>query len=334
MQRIKTLNSIVIVLSVLISQLWAGNSKMPYDCDWHTAAVQANNVQQYTFHSKIVKQTVSYHVFMPSQLNSYTGPVPTLIWLHGSFSTLQGIEPFSNYLQKAMDEGRLKPMAVVFPNGLNQSLWVNSKNAKYPVEDVLMTEMLPDLKNHFNYQPNRIKPKIAGFSMGGYGAARLLFKFPNVFEGAIAIASGPLNENFVTTSSNKNQREVLLDQIFDGDMNYYLNVNPRGEALKFSKASYRQKLNFTIVVGEIDKTFQENQRFSEYLNDLGIKHTFITLPGVDHEMPQVLKAGEQEIFDIWNGQISTSLKKYRKKQKSRRQPKHSSDLGRRKVVRR
>lgn len=312
MKNFKIIIGIVIYLAGISFSLCAKKNTDPYAGGWSTELVQAENVTQYRFRSKIVKEEVTYHVFMPTQFGSYTGPIPTLIWLHGSFATLSSIKPLSTYLQKAMDEKRLKPMAVVFPNGINQSLWVNSRDGRFPVEDVLVKELIPDLKNHFNFLPTRIKPMLAGFSMGGYGAARLTFKYPYLFSKTIAIAGGPLNEDFKTTSSNESQREVLLADIFGYDMNYYRAVNPRGEALKFSKNSYKPNLNLTIIVGDVDKTFEENERFSEYLNELQIKHDYIVLPGVDHSMVQVFKAGGNEIFEILNQEISQANRKYKR----------------------
>ena len=213
-----------------------------------------------------------------------------------------------------MDEGKLKPMAVVFPHGLNQSLWVNSKDGKYPVEDVLINELLPDLKNHFNYRPDRIKPMIAGFSMGGYGAARLGLKYSNLFSSIIAIAAGPLDENFRTLVSNSKSRDLLLQHVFGGSMQYYRRVNPRGEALEFSKKIYgKEKLSLHIICGDKDFTVGHNQRFAEYLNEIGIKHKYTMLLGVNHNMQEVFQTGSDQIFSSLNQQISSSTRKLSKK---------------------
>ena len=315
----RTISKFVLLLCIINSILTANQSKHPYAGSWSTATVQANNVTEYKFTSKIASSggrgtEVNYHVFYPTQLKRYRGPVPTLVWLHGSFSSLKGIKPLSTYFQRAIDEGKLKPMAVVFPHGLNQSLWVNSKDGKYPVEDVLINELLPDLKNHFNYRPDRIKPMIAGFSMGGYGAARLGLKYSNLFSSIIAIAAGPLDENFRTLESNSESRDLLLQHVFGGSMQYYRRVNPRGEALEFSKNTYgKEKLNLHIICGDKDFTVGHNQRFAEYLTEIGIKHKYTMLPGVDHNMQQVFQTGSDQIFDSLNQQISSSTRKLSKK---------------------
>ena len=320
----RTISKFVLLLCIINSILTANQSKHPYAGGWLTPTVQVNNVTEYKFTSRIMskggrKTEVNYHVFYPTQLKRYRGPVPTLVWLHGSFSSLKGIKPLSTYLQKAMDEGKLKPMAVVFPHGFNQSLWVNSKDGKYLVEDVLMNELLPDLKNHFNYRPDRIKPMIAGFSMGGYGAARLGLKYSNLFSGIIAIAGGPLDENFRTLESNSESRDLLMQHVFGGSMQYYRRVNPRGEALEFSKNTYgKEKLNLHVICGDKDFTAEHNQRFVEYLNELGIKHKYTVLPGVEHNMKQVFGVGSDKIFDTLNQQISSSMRKLSKKRNQSR----------------
>ncbi len=318
-QRVKI--GLILFLSVISSVIFARpQSNLPYAGGWNTPTVTGENISEYEFKSRLVGQKVNYHVFYPEQLKTYRGPVPTLIWLHGSFSSLQGIVPLSNYFKSAIDNGQIKPMAVVFPHGLNQSLWVDSKDGRYPVEKVLVNELIPDLKNHFNFRPDRVKPMIAGFSMGGYGAGRLYFKYPDLFSGAIALAAGPLNENFETASGSEGQREVLLEEIFDNDMRYYQEVNPKGEALKFSRNTFKPHVNFTIMVGDVDKTYHENQRFTQYLKSLNIEHNYIVINGADHNMKQVLQLAGNQFLDIINRTNIQSLKRLRKSRNNRRRP--------------
>jgi len=328
MKNLKIIINITIYLTGLSFCLFA-QSKHPYHGGWSTPAVQAQNVTQYSFQSRYARDMVNYHVFMPTQLKTYTGPVPTLIWLHGSFSSLKGIKPFAGYIQKAIDNRQIQPMAVVFPHGMNQSLWVDSKDGSVPMEQVLIKELIPDLKNHFNFRPDRVKPIISGFSMGGYGSARLYFKYPELFSAGIALAAGPLNENFETTSGNRGQREVLLEEIFGGSMDYYRRVNPRGEALKFSKRQAKPYTKFAIICGDRDKTYKENERFHEYLNELKIRHRYIVAPGVDHNMQQVLNSVGDQFLKLLKGVVSSSLSKYKKNRKKPRGRKNTRRAQRR-----
>ena len=97
-------------------------------------------------------------------------------------------------------------------------------------------------------------------------------------------------------------------------MQYYRRVNPRGEALEFSKNTYdKEKLNLNIICGDQHFTFRHNQRFTEYLNKIGIKHKYTVLPSVDHNMQQVFEKGSEQIFDSLNQQISSSVSKLSKK---------------------
>ena len=59
----------------------------------------------------------------------------------------------------------------------------------------------------------------------------------------------------------------------------------------------KKKLNLHIICGDKDFTAEHNQRFVEYLNELGIKHKYTVLPGVEHNMKQVFGVGSDQIFD-------------------------------------
>ena len=98
----RTISKFVLLLCIVNTILTANQSRHPYAGSWSTPTVQANNVTEYKFTSKILSNSVrgtevNYHVFYPTQLKRYTAPVPTLVWLHGSFSSLRGIKPFSKY---------------------------------------------------------------------------------------------------------------------------------------------------------------------------------------------------------------------------------------------
>ena len=67
--------------------------------------------------------------------------------------------------------------------GLPRSLWADSKDGAAPVETVFIKEVITDVDRAFRTVASREGRILEGFSMGGYGAARLGFKYPQIFAG-------------------------------------------------------------------------------------------------------------------------------------------------------
>ena len=69
---------------------------------------------------------------------------------------------------------------------------------------------------------------IEGFSMGGYGAARLGFKYPQLFASISILAAGPLDMDFAgpRAIADPAMRERVLKTTFGGDLDYYRSQNP------------------------------------------------------------------------------------------------------------
>jgi enterochelin esterase-like enzyme len=163
---------------------------------WTTPAVNAPRVQYRTFTSAAAQGTVSYHVYTPAQYDSGTTQrFPVLYWLHGSGGGLGGIAPLSAYFDAAIRAGRIPPMLIVFPNGMASSLWVDAKDGRVPMERMVVRDLVPQLDAMFRTIATRGARLLEGFSMGGYGAARVGLLYPDVF-GAMSMLAASGDDNF------------------------------------------------------------------------------------------------------------------------------------------
>ena len=165
--------------------------------EWVTDAVAADNVEFCKFFSEAVNAEVSYHIYLPAEYyNNTSKRFPVLYWLHGSGGGLPGIPVLSSFFDSAIVSGQIPPMLVVFPNGLPSGMWCNWKDGSAPVESMLINDLIPYIDQTYrtiNSAEGRI---IEGFSMGGYGAARLGLKFPEMFSAFSMLGSGPLQLDF------------------------------------------------------------------------------------------------------------------------------------------
>ena len=259
---------------------------------WVTSAVQAPRLQFHTFESAAAKTKVSYHLYTPEAYD--TEPerrFPVLYWLHGSGGGVPGIAPLTALFDRAIREGKIAPMLVVFPNGMASSMWCDSKDGTVPIETVVMRELIPHIDATFRTLVKREARLIEGFSMGGYGAARLGLKYPDVFGAVSILAGGPLDLDFAGPRATENpaERERILKETWGGDMAYYRAQSP-WIVVEQNAASVRGKVVIRQAVGDHDNTLELNRAFSEQLCKLEIPHTFASLPDVAHDTISIFNA--------------------------------------------
>ncbi len=265
------------------------------DPEWVTAAVDAVNVQRILFQSEAIGKDVSAHVYLPDAYA--TDPAqrfPVLYWLHGGGgSVTQGIPFLANFFHQGMARGDMEPTIVVFPNGLPLGMWVDSKDSRQPMETILMKELIPHVDQRFRTLGAREGRIIEGFSMGGYGAARLGFKYPEAFGGISILGAGPLQLDFLAEGPRTPlaRRQEILDVVYGGSMEYFQAQSPwrLAEALAGNDPP-GPGAPVRVVVGEEDELLDMNRRFHEHLKSLGIPHDYVELPGVGHNPPATLQA--------------------------------------------
>jgi enterochelin esterase-like enzyme len=263
--------------------------------EWVTAAVNAVNVQRILFHSEAIGREVSAHVYLPdAYATDPSRRFPVLYWLHGGGgSVTQGIPFLADFFHQGMARGDMESTIVVFPNGLPMGMWVDSKDFRQPMETILMKELVPHVDQRFRTVGAREGRVIEGFSMGGYGAARLGFKYPETFGGISILGAGPLQLDFLGEGprSSLARRQELLEVVYGGSLEYFQAQSPwrLAEALAENDPP-GPGVPVRLVVGEQDELLEINRRFHQHLRTLGIPHDYRELPGVGHSPPATFQA--------------------------------------------
>lgn len=279
---------------------------------WVTAPVHAPGLQFRTFESKAAASKVSYHIYTPpAYANESQRRFPVLYWLHGGGGGQKGMAPVVRHFASAMREGKVPPMLIVFPNGLKLSLWVDSKDGAVPMETVVVKELIPEVDAHFRTLTRREGRMVEGFSMGGYGAARLGFKHHDMFRAVSILSGGPLQQEFTETPrATAWMRERAFQSVFGSDMAYYKAVSPWSLAEQ-NAAALRDKLLVRMAIGERDEMLEVTRRFEQHLTKLGIPHQFTVLPGVGHNPPRVVSAlaGEESYWAFYRTAFSPASRR-------------------------
>lgn len=263
---------------------------------WVTPVVRAPRVQHRTFDSAAATAKVSYHIYTPELYDTEKEwRFPVMYWLHGTGGGLRGVQPLVAFFDAAIRAGKTPPMLIVFANGLANGMWCDSKDGKTPVEAVLVNDLIPHIDTTFRTIAAREGRLIEGFSMGGYGAARLGFRYYDKFGAISMLAGGPLDLQFKgpRATADPEERERILKTVYGGDMEYFKDQSPRVLAER-NAAAVRGKTRVRQVIGDRDDTLALNRDFDAHLTKIGIPHSFTVLPKVSHDTMAIFDAlGDQ-----------------------------------------
>jgi len=260
------------------------------DLPWVTQQVEAPQVSFHTFRSRTAKSEVSYHVYKPAAYEeSGLDHFPVLYWLHGTEGGVNHIRPLSQMFDAAIRDKGVPPMIVVFVNGLPKRLWTNSKDGRAPIETVFIEELIPHIDKTMRTIPRREGRILEGFSMGGYGAARIGFRHHELFSGISILAAGPLDPDFEGPRATGNPlRERILEDVCDGDMDYFKATHPWAVAESCAEVLRKPGTVIRQAVGTKDFSFYLSRRFHEHLDALKIPHEFHVVNDVGHHAPALM----------------------------------------------
>jgi polyhydroxybutyrate depolymerase len=260
---------------------------------WVTPEVKAARVSFHTFDSAAAKGKVSYHLYTPAaydQAENKDRRFPVVYWLHGSGGGAAGIAKVATHFDAAIGASKTPPCLVVFVNGLVEGMYVDWKDGTALLETVIVKDLVPHIDAAYRTIATREGRMLDGFSMGGYGSARLGFKYPEMFRAVSIVGAGPMQAELIQAprAGRKRAAEVLA-KVYGGDQAYFRAVSPRTLAEQNAEAITKGTLA-RMVIGDKDETFAANKEFHEHLVRLKIPHTWTVLPGIEHDPMGVLSA--------------------------------------------
>jgi enterochelin esterase-like enzyme len=258
---------------------------------WVTPRAEGVGLSFHTFLSQAAGAKVSFHVYAPS---AYTADparrFPVVYWLHGSGGGVPGISRLSALADEAISAGKAPPFLMVFVNGLEMGMYIDGANGRAPLETVIIHELRPHIDANWRTIATREGRLLDGFSMGGYGAARFGFRYPELFQNVSMMGAGPMQETLDRTPrASRVQAKSLLRDVYGGKQARFLAVSPRRYAEQTATTLARGS-RLRLVIGDRDETFDSNRNFHDHLMRLGIPHQWIVLPGIGHDPMGVLAA--------------------------------------------
>lgn len=273
----------VVALMMTVSCLTAqpaerGQGRQRPAPNWVLPEVTGNHLHNRFIESSAAGTRISYLLYLPPGYEE-TGVqrYPVVYWLHGIGGTNRGIPKYADRLTAAIAAGKMRPTIFVFPNGMIDSMWCDSTDGKTPVETALVQELIPHIDATLRTVASRKGRMIEGFSMGGFGAGRLGFKYPELF-GSISMIDGAM----LDLNSFKQGHADLHARIFSNDDAAFSSATPF--ALAEANASRVNGIPIRQIVGGLRGP---NAAFHDTLNRLDIAHDYKVLDGVGHNRVKI-----------------------------------------------
>ena len=133
--------------------------------------------------STILARPVRYCAFLPASFDQDKARrYPVLYYLHGLGDNEQSLLNFGGWdvISDLRRQGKIGDFIVVAPSA-GRTFYLNSENGKILYEDFFIKEFIPQMEKKYRAQSTRATRGITGVSMGGYGALRFAFKYPDQF---------------------------------------------------------------------------------------------------------------------------------------------------------
>ena len=252
-----------------------------------------NGTQYKTFHSDVIGSNVSYLVWLPPDYEQEQKRYPVIYWLHGMGGNQRaGAMMFVPRVEAAIREGVLPPVIVVSVNGMVKGFYCDSVDGKRPVESVITKDLIPHVDKTYRTLATREGRVIEGYSMGGYGAAHLGFKYPELF-GTVVINAGAL----IDPTLSDIPREGPMYGVFGGDNERRVAEHPLTLARK-NADKLRDKTRIRIGCGSLDNLLPRNKELHDLLTELGIQHDYEIVPDVAHESQRYYQKLGTKVFEF------------------------------------
>jgi S-formylglutathione hydrolase FrmB len=164
--------------------------------------------------SRILKRPVRYCVQLPAHYadakdsHGQLARYPVLYFLHGLGDNEQTLFKTGGWtlIEDLRERQKVGNFLIVAPEG-RTSFYINSADGKDRYSDFFLQEFMPFIEKKYRVRPGRAGRAIGGISMGGFGALRMAFAYPQLFASVSAqspalILDSPQNINAAARSGS------------------------------------------------------------------------------------------------------------------------------------
>jgi len=236
--------------------------------------------------SHILGQKVHYCVMLPAGYDTATAGrsprrYPVLYFQHGLGDNEQTLFKGGGWevIEDLRQQGQISDFLVVAPEG-KRSFYINSADGRVRYSDFFIREFIPYIESRYSIRRERSARAISGVSMGGYGALRFAFAYPDLFSSVSAQSAALIAESPRPTETTPTATPLsgLLGAVFGNPVDvHHWNQNSPFVLAKENRERIRTaKLSIYFNCGSEDE-FGFDKGAAELHRQLqaeGIQHEF------------------------------------------------------------
>ncbi|MHC4878923.1 MAG: alpha/beta hydrolase [Planctomycetota bacterium] len=273
--------SLIVALSVTsladAQQAKSKKKKKPQPFRWVNPLPKGewpSGLKHATFRSPSMDIDVGYCIYLPPGYDSSRNRnrrYPVVYYLHGG---RPGSETKSVGLVRpinaAMQKGNVSPAIYVFVNGGAVSHY-NYPQKKSMGEDVFVKELIPHVDSTYRTIARREGRGIEGFSQGGRGTTRIMFRHPHLFYSAAPGGAGHSTEKRISEENGRESDALIFApgyNTWDLAREYAKNLEP--------------KLNILVHVGTKGFNYENNLEYMAFLDSLKIPYQKLIVEDAPH----------------------------------------------------
>ncbi|HSM86457.1 MAG TPA: alpha/beta hydrolase family protein [Candidatus Limnocylindrales bacterium] len=242
-------------------------------------ACGAERVQCGQVKGRHIAGPVGYCAMLPPSYDaSPARKFPVLYFLHG----LGGDQTFLvssggwQIIEDLWEQKKIGEFVIITPQAGN-SFYINSKDGTVKYEDFFIRDFVPQMEKKFRLAGTRNGRAIGGVSMGGYGALRFAFKYPQMFI-SVAAEMPALLQQLPRGANNAGFTEFFGTAFGSPADEAFWKANT---PFVYARKSYLQGLKIYAVCGDRDNYgFDAGTRqLDRLLTNRNVPHSIHIYPG-------------------------------------------------------
>jgi len=258
---------------------------LPPDGGWNNppAGALPAGVRHETFRSDSMGVDVGYNVYLPPDYATNTARrYPVVYWLHGlGGNETSGVFPAD--VDRAVRAGMVPPLILVSATGGARTRYHDSDDRKIRGDTVIARELVAHVDKTYRTIATRAGRSIQGISMGGNGALKFAFKYPDLFGSVVAFAPALVDGDWMAANDQE-----FLETMFAGDKDRYQREIATSVLKRNAEEVRRQGVAILIVIGTADSLLERARGMHRLLGELKVPHEYVELETVPHDLNLLL----------------------------------------------
>ena len=244
-----------------------------------------------TFHSPSMKIDVGYCIYKPPAYNNRKTArrrYPVVYYLHGGRpgSEIKSVR-LVPVIHGHISSGTIAPMIYVFVNGGPVSHYNMPDRTNAMGEDVFIKELIPHVDATERTIANRNGRALEGFSQGGRGTTRIMFRHPGLFCSAAPGGAGHATEKMISENEGRENENLKFSPGYN-----------TWDLARAYAADSQPPLKILVHVGTKGFNYQNNLEYMKFLDSLKIPYQRLVVEGVPHSAMQIYQRRGLEIMQF------------------------------------